>query len=135
VKAFQFVEWQQPGQLRDVPVPEPGAGEVLVKVGGAGACHSDLHLLEAPAGSKSMTLPFTLGHENAGWVETMGSGATGFAPGDPVIVYGPWGCGLCMNCRQGMENTARRRANPVRAASAAPTAAWPSISASRRRAT
>jgi alcohol dehydrogenase, propanol-preferring len=37
-----------------------------------------------------MTLPFTLGHENAGWVETMGPGATGFAPGDPVIVYGPW---------------------------------------------
>ena len=50
IKAFQFVEWQQPGQLRDVPVPEPGPGEVLVKVGGAGACHSDLHLLEAPAG-------------------------------------------------------------------------------------
>ena len=85
-------------------MPEPGPGEVLVKVGGAGACHSDLHLLEAPAGSKSITLPFTLGHENAGWVETMGPGATGFAPGDPVIVYGPWGCGLCMNCRQGMEN-------------------------------
>ena len=52
MKAFQFVEWQQPGQLRDVPVPEPGPGEVLVKVGGAGACHSDLHLLEAPAGTQ-----------------------------------------------------------------------------------
>jgi alcohol dehydrogenase, propanol-preferring len=87
-----------------VPVPEPGPGEVLVKVGGSGACHSDLHLLEAAPGSKSVTLPFTLGHENAGWVETMGPGATGFVPGDPVIVYGPWGCGLCMNCRQGMEN-------------------------------
>ena len=87
-----------------MPVPEPGPGQVLVKVGGAGACHSDLHLLEAPAGSRSFTLPFTLGHENAGWVETMGQGATGFSPGDPVIVYGPWGCGLCMNCRTGMEN-------------------------------
>ncbi len=84
--------------------PSPGPGEVLVKVGGAGACHSDLHLLEAPAGSRVFSLPFTLGHENAGWVEKMGPGATGFAPGDPVIVYGPWGCGLCMNCRQGMEN-------------------------------
>lgn len=83
-------------------MPEPGPGEVLIKVGGAGACHSDLHLLEAPAGTKAFTLPFTLGHENAGWVETMGPGATGFAPGDPVIVYGPWGCGLCMNCRRGM---------------------------------
>lgn len=85
-------------------MPEPGPGEVLVKVGGAGACHSDLHLLEAPPGSSAFTLPFTLGHENAGWVEKLGPGATGFAAGDPVIVYGPWGCGLCMNCRQGMEN-------------------------------
>lgn len=100
--AFQFVEWQQPGRLRDVPVPEPGPGEVLIKVGGAGACHSDLHLLEAPA--QPFALPFTLGHENAGWVEKMGSGATGFVPGEAVVVYGPWGCGLCMNCRQGLEN-------------------------------
>ena len=93
-------------------MPEPGPGEVLVKVGGAGACHSDLHLLEAPAGTRSFTLPFTLGHENAGWVETMGPGATGFAPGDPVIVYGPWGCGLCMNCRQGMENYCQTPGKP-----------------------
>jgi len=70
----------------------------------SGACHSDLHILEAPAGSKPLQLPFTLGHENAGWVEELGSGATGFAPGDPVIVYGPWGCGRCANCRVGMEN-------------------------------
>jgi len=59
-----------------------------------------------------MTLPFTLGHENAGWVETMGAGATGFAPGDPVIVYGPWGCGLCVNCRQGMENYCQTPGKP-----------------------
>lgn len=111
MRAFQFVEWQQPGQLRDVPVPEPGPGEVLVKVGGAGACHSDLHLLEAPAGA--LELPFTLGHENAGWVEQMGPGATGFAPGDPVIVYGPWGCGLCMNCRRGMENYCQMPGKPT----------------------
>lgn len=93
-------------------MPEPGPGEVLIKVGGAGACHSDLHLLEAPAGTKAFTLPFTLGHENAGWVETMGPGATGFAPGDPVIVYGPWGCGLCMNCRRGMENYCQTPGKP-----------------------
>jgi alcohol dehydrogenase, propanol-preferring len=113
VKAFRFVEWQQPGQLQDVPVPEPGPGEVLVKVGGAGACHSDLHLLDAQPGSRAMTLPFTLGHENAGWVEKLGPGATGFAQGDPVIVYGPWGCGLCMNCRQGMENYCETPGKPA----------------------
>jgi len=103
MKAYQFVELQKPAELREVEVPEPGPGEVLIKIGGAGACHSDLHILEAPAGTP-LPLPFTLGHENAGWVEKLGSGATGFAVGDPVIVYGPWGCGSCANCRVGMEN-------------------------------
>jgi alcohol dehydrogenase, propanol-preferring len=95
-----------------VPVPEPGPGQVLVKVGGAGACHSDLHLFETPAGEVAAQLPFTVGHENAGWVETLGPGATGFAPGDPVIVYGTWGCGLCVNCRQGMENYCQAQGGP-----------------------
>jgi propanol-preferring alcohol dehydrogenase len=85
---------------------------VLVKVGGAGACRSDLHLLELPAGSRSFALPFTLGHENAGWIEAMGPETTGFAPGDAVIVYGPWGCGLCVNCRQGMENYCQAQGRP-----------------------
>ena len=46
MQAYQLVEWQHPPQLREVEVPEPGPGEILVKVGGAGACHSDLHVLE-----------------------------------------------------------------------------------------
>ncbi|MGA7242766.1 MAG: NAD(P)-dependent alcohol dehydrogenase [Terracidiphilus sp.] len=104
MKAFRFVAWQKPAELHEMPVPEPGPEQVLIKVGGAGVCHSDLHILEVPAGTTSMRLPFTLGHENAGWVEKLGTGVSGFAPGDPVIVYGPWGCGLCMNCRLGMEN-------------------------------
>jgi propanol-preferring alcohol dehydrogenase len=104
MKAFQFVEFQKPAELREVAIPEPGPGQVLIKIGGAGACHSDIHILEAPPTTKSFKLPFTLGHENAGWVEKLGSGATGFAVGDPVIVYGPWGCGSCANCRVGMEN-------------------------------
>ena len=115
-------------------MPEPGPGEVLVKVGGAGACHSDLHLLEAPAGSLSFSLPFSLGHENAGWVEKMGPGETGFAPGDPVIVYGPWGCGLCMNCRQGMENYCQTPGKPSPGGLGGTDGGWPSISSSRRRA-
>lgn len=115
MKAFQFVEWQKPGELREVPVPEPGPGQVLVKIGGAGACHSDLHILEMekPKDGRSFKLPFTLGHENAGWVEKLGPGTTGFAAGDPVIVYGPWGCGLCMNCRLGMENYCQRPGGPT----------------------
>ena len=104
MQAFQLVEWQKPAELREVPVPEPGPGQILIKVGGAGACHSDLHIMEAPAPPKPCKLPFTLGHENAGWVEKLGPGTTGFAPGDSVIVYGPWGCGTCKNCRMGKEN-------------------------------
>jgi alcohol dehydrogenase, propanol-preferring len=104
MQAFQFVELQKPAELREVKVPEPGPGQVLIKIGGAGACHSDLHILEMPADTPSFPLPFTLGHENAGWVERLGSGTTGFAIGDPMIVYGPWGCGTCANCRVGMEN-------------------------------
>ena len=106
MRAFQLTEWRKPPELREVPVPEPGPGQVLVKVAGAGACHSDLHIMQAPppAPGDGTRLPFTLGHENAGWVETLGPGVTGFAPGDPVIVYGPWGCGLCTNCREGREN-------------------------------
>ena len=65
MKAYQLVEWQQPPEFRDIPVPEPGPGEVLVKVGGAGACHSDLHLVEWPEGTFAFELPFTIGHENA----------------------------------------------------------------------
>lgn len=104
MQAFQVVESQKPAKLREVPVPEPGPGQVLVKVAGSGACHSDLHLLDTPGAMRSLQLPFTLGHENAGWVEKLGPGVSGFVPGDPVIVYGPWGCGRCALCRVGMEN-------------------------------
>ncbi len=104
MKAAVVREFGKPLTIDEVPVPEPGPGQVLLKIGGAGACHSDLHILEAPPKPGPARAPFTLGHENAGWVEKMGPGATGFTKGDPVIVYGPWGCGLCMNCRVGKEN-------------------------------
>jgi propanol-preferring alcohol dehydrogenase len=104
VKAFRLMEWQKPPELVDVDLAEPGPGQVLIRVGGAGACHSDLHLMEWPAGRMPYAAPFTLGHENAGWVERLGPGAHGFASGDPVAVYGPWGCGHCANCIQGMDN-------------------------------
>jgi len=103
MKAFQFVEWQQPPQLHDVVVPEPGPGQVLIKVGGAGACHSDLHVMGWEQGGLPYRLPFTLGHENAGWVEKLGPGVEAFSSGDAVAVYGPWGCGSCYPCRQGIE--------------------------------
>jgi propanol-preferring alcohol dehydrogenase len=110
VQALQLTQWKHPPELREVSVPEPGPGQVLVKVGGAGACHSDLHLMnEFEAGQLPFDPPFTLGHENAGWVEALGPGTHGLEVGQPVAVYGPWGCGTCVRCLQGMENYCERQ--------------------------
>jgi alcohol dehydrogenase, propanol-preferring len=108
--AFRLLEWQQSPELVEVPIPEPGPGEVLLKVGGAGVCHSDLHLMEWEPGLLSFNPPFTLGHENAGWIAALGDGVTGVSVGDPVIVYGAWGCGICRACRESKENYCERQA-------------------------
>lgn len=110
MKAYQLTEWQSQPELREVEVPEPGPGQVLVKIGGAGACHSDLHLMEWPPGTLGFDVPFTLGHENAGWVEALGAGVEGLEVGEPVAVYGPWGCGRCRACRLSAENYCERQA-------------------------
>jgi alcohol dehydrogenase, propanol-preferring len=109
MNVYQLTAWQTPPEMREVPVPEPGPGEVLVKVGGAGACHSDLHLMEWPEGLLDFELPFTLGHENAGWVEALGAGVQGLEEGEAVAVYGPWGCGRCRSCRLSAENYCERQ--------------------------
>jgi alcohol dehydrogenase, propanol-preferring len=110
MKAYRLTEWQAQPEFEDVEVPEPGPGQVLVKVGGAGACHSDLHLMEWPPGTLSFDVPFTLGHENAGWVEKLGAGVEGLEVGEPVAVYGPWGCGRCRACRLSAENYCEHQA-------------------------
>lgn len=89
-------------RIEDIEVPKPKGGEVLIKVAGAGVCHSDLHVIDhGIAGNNS---PFTLGHENAGYVEEVGESVTGYKKGDAVMVYGPWGCGHCKPCQQTQEN-------------------------------
>lgn len=108
MKAVRLHAWQQPPRLFDVPVPEPGPGEVLLKIAGAGVCHSDLHVMEWKAGALPYDLPFTLGHEGAGLVAKLGAGVTGLSVGDAVAVYGPWGCGVCRNCARGKENLCLR---------------------------
>lgn len=101
MQAVRFVGVGHAARIEDVPRPSPGAGQVLIKVGGAGVCHSDLHVMEEDFGFKP---PFTLGHENAGWVAELGQGVTAFKEGDAVAVYGPWGCGRCHACQLSMEN-------------------------------
>lgn len=105
MQALRLTSWQHDAEFADVPTPDPAPGQVLVRVGGAGACHSDLHLMhDFTPGSLPFDPPFTLGHENAGWVEAVGQGVAGLDPGTPVAVYGPWGCGRCHRCRVGAEN-------------------------------
>jgi propanol-preferring alcohol dehydrogenase len=105
MRALQLIDWKHQPELREVPEPEPGPGAVVLRVAGAGACHSDLHLInDFEAGMLPFDLPFTLGHENSGWVDALGPGVQGIDIGQPVLVYGPWGCGRCHRCRQGMEN-------------------------------
>ncbi|UQU61848.1 NAD(P)-dependent alcohol dehydrogenase [Couchioplanes caeruleus] len=104
MRALRLLDWKKPAELVEVPQPVPGPGQVVIKVGGAGACHSDLHLMhDFTAGQLPWGPPFTLGHENAGWVHRVGEGVTGLAEGTAVAVYGAWGCGSCDRCRLGAE--------------------------------
>lgn len=103
MKAVRFNEWKTFPTLEDVPRPEPGPGEVLLKVAGAGACHSDVAVFEDFDESMGPKLapPFTLGHETSGWVEELGTGVAGFEIGSAHLVYGPLGCGHCRACARG----------------------------------
>ncbi len=109
MKALRLRTWKSDPVLEEVAVPQPGVDDVLVQVGGAGACHSDLHLMhEFEPGTLPWAPPFTLGHENAGWVHTLGAGVTGLEPGQPVAVVGAWGCGTCAHCLAGVETYCER---------------------------
>ncbi|HTM83967.1 MAG TPA: NAD(P)-dependent alcohol dehydrogenase [Mycobacterium sp.] len=101
MRALQLTD---PGvvQVREVPVPEIGAGELLVRVGAAGICHSDLHVLHFPV--KIREEPLTLGHEIAGTIEAIGSEVDGRRIGERGVIYLCWSCGVCRECAAGNEN-------------------------------
>ena len=105
MRALQLKSFQSEPELVDLPEPEPGPGQVVIKVGGAGACHSDLHVMrEFAEGMAPWGPPFVLGHEAAGWVHRLGNGIKGLEHGEPVAVYGLLGCGQCKPCAAGAEN-------------------------------
>ncbi|MFD8303747.1 NAD(P)-dependent alcohol dehydrogenase [Streptomyces sp. NPDC059690] len=110
MKAVQYRRVGHAPEVVEVPVPEPGPGQVLLKVTAAGLCHSDLAVMGWPEEQFPYPLPMTLGHEGVGTVAAVGSGVTAVAEGDDVAVYGPWGCGHCHNCAQGKENCCPRAA-------------------------
>ncbi len=93
----------RPLTLREVPVPVPGPGQVLLRVRACGVCRTDLHVLDGDLPHPK--LPLILGHEIVGAVARLGPGVRTFQPGDRLGV--PWlgsSCGLCRYCRQGREN-------------------------------
>jgi alcohol dehydrogenase, propanol-preferring len=105
MRALQLKSFQSDPELVELPEPQPGPGEVVIKVGGAGACHSDLHVMrEFAEGMAPWGPPFVLGHEAAGWVHRTGTSVRNLEPGQPVAVYGLLGCGQCKPCAQGAEN-------------------------------
>lgn len=91
--------------LKEVDKPTPGPGEVLLKVAGAGACHSDVAIFHEfdPGLNPQMDPEFILGHENSGWIEELGPGVEGFEIGSAHLVYGPVGCGHCRACTRGQD--------------------------------
>jgi propanol-preferring alcohol dehydrogenase len=102
MRAVRYYGPKQPLRLEDVPRPDPGPGEVLVRVAAAGVCHTELHFL---SGLLNLGIaPLTLGHEVVGRVERVGPGVNAPRAGDRVIVYYYVGCGRCAHCLVGDEN-------------------------------
>jgi propanol-preferring alcohol dehydrogenase len=113
MQAFRLLQAGEPGQLQNVDRPRPAAGEILIKVAGAGLCHSDLHFQHSGYPRVPFLTdktPFTLGHENAGWIEETGPGVSGFERGAPVIVHSAIGCGRCRLCQAGEEQICEQTA-------------------------
>jgi alcohol dehydrogenase, propanol-preferring len=100
-------KYQEPLAIDNTSKPKVQGEEVLVKVGAAGLCHSDLHLINGEwKDILPLNLPKTPGHEIAGWIEEIGESVPESAQmkeGDLVAVFGGWGCGICTYCKSGDE--------------------------------
>ncbi|MEV4347377.1 NAD(P)-dependent alcohol dehydrogenase [Actinoplanes sp. NPDC049596] len=103
MKAVRVHAYGKRPSVDDVPEPKvTGPFDVLVQVGAAGLCRTDLHIVEGQWAEKSgVQLPYVIGHENAGWVREVGSAVSNVAPGDAVILHPLVTCGLCGPCRRG----------------------------------
>src|SRR2546430_7715157 len=105
MKAVRLHGYHQHPGVDEVPEPAvKGPLDVVVKIGGAGVCRTDLHIIEGQwEAAMQPTLPYTLGHENAGWVHEIGSAVTNVQVGDTVILHPTPTCGLCRACRAGQD--------------------------------
>jgi len=105
MKAVRLHDYHKPPVVEEVPEPTlSGPLDVIVKIGGAGVCRTDLHIIEGQwAPAMNPELPYTIGHENAGWVHEVGEGVTNVSVGDTVILHPQPSCGLCLACRAGRD--------------------------------
>ena len=88
MKAVRLHRYHELPKVEDVTEPKvTGPFDVIVRIGGAGLCRTDLHIIEGQWADRSgVTLPYTIGHENAGWVQEIGSAVSNVAVGDTVII-------------------------------------------------
>ena len=124
MRAVRLHSYHQDPVVEEVPEPAvKGPMEVVVKIGGAGVCRTDLHIMEGQwDAAMHPGLPYTIGHENAGWVHEIGSGVTNLAVGDTVILHPKVTCGLCAACRAGQDMHCATSLFPASTAAAG----WPS---------
>jgi NAD+-dependent secondary alcohol dehydrogenase Adh1 len=103
MKAVRLHQYQEHPKVEEVAEPKiTGPHDVIVRIGGAGLCRTDLHIIEGQMAELSgVSLPYTIGHENAGWVQEVGSAVSNVAVGDTVIVHPLTTCGFCRACRAG----------------------------------
>lgn len=103
MKAAIFHGPGRPLEVTEVPAPEPGAGEVRVRVAACGLCHTDLHYLDHGTPTFKPP-PLVLGHEISGRIDRLGEGVAGWRAGDAVLLPAVLACGSCALCRTGREN-------------------------------
>src|ERR1700757_247728 len=103
MKAARLHRYHEALRVEDVGEPKAdGPFDVVVRIGGAGLCRTDIHIIEGQWAERSgAQLPYTLGHENAGWVHAIGPAVSNVAVGDTVIVHPFITCGFCRACRSG----------------------------------
>jgi NAD+-dependent secondary alcohol dehydrogenase Adh1 len=103
MRAVRVHRYHEDPRIDDIDQPKvSGPLDVIIKIGGAGVCRTDLHILEGQWDEiQHPELPYVIGHENAGWVHEVGEGVTNVAVGDTVILHPQPSCGLCAACRRG----------------------------------
>jgi NAD+-dependent secondary alcohol dehydrogenase Adh1 len=105
MRAVRVHRYHEDPRIDDIGEPKlSGPLDVIVKIGGAGVCRTDLHIIEGQWDEiQHPPLPYVIGHENAGWVQEVGEGVTNAAVGDTVILHPQPSCGLCVACRAGKD--------------------------------